>query len=344
MHAPLPGPIADAPYLERKIPMQRRRFLTLSSLSGLAVLGLAGCSSSESADDSGADATGGESFSFSPANYDDITVSLEQMPVRIVADIYSAAALQPYGIEPVGVFGFGATGSGKGDLDLDSLNVLGLDGELSLEKLAAAAPDLIIGVGNAEGTGWTWWEDEVRDQATKVAPFLPIRMGGTPPDMITEYRALAGALGADADSGEIATAEGDFEAARERIRTITAEEPDLAVLAFNTTGDVIYTSTTLGVLDMLADDGVRLVGPEAPEDSSWAEVSWESIADYPADVILQAETSAGYEENPLWLALPAVEADQVGTWDDKRAYTYAAQTAWLNDLAAILEDSESITS
>ncbi|MGO1286055.1 ABC transporter substrate-binding protein [Brachybacterium alimentarium] len=323
--------------------MQRRHFLTLSSLSGLAVLGLAACAGTEPAEEP-AGAASGEAFSFSPANYDGLTVSMEQMPVRIVADIYSAAALQAYGIEPVGVFGFGATGSGKGDLDLDALNVLGLEGELSLEKLAAAAPDLIIGVGNAEGTGWTWWEDEVRDQATEVAPFLPIRMGGTPPEMITEYRALAEALGAGVDSAANATAEEDFEAARERIRALAAEKPDLAVLAFNTTGDVIYTSTSLGVLDMLSQDGVMLVGPDAPEDSSWAEVSWESIADYPADVILQAETSLGYEENPLWLSLPAVEADQVGTWDDKRAYTYAAQTAWLNDLATVLEDAETITS
>ena len=322
--------------------MQRRRFLTLSSLSGLSVLGLAACSGSESASEQDPGPGGEQAFSFTPANYDGVTISLDQAPVRIVADIYSAAALQPYGIEPVGVFGFGATGSGKGDLDLDALNVLGLEGELSLEKLAAAAPDLIIGVGHQEGTGWTWWEDEVRDQATEVAPFLPIRMGGTPPEMIQEYRALAQALGADSDGSEIATAEEDFNAARERLRTVTGQKPDLTVLAFNTTGDVIYTSTTLGVLNMLAEDGVALVGPEAPEESSWAEVSWESIADYPADVILQAETSVGYEENPLWLSLPAVEADQIGTWDDKRAYTYVAQTAWLNELAAVLEDSERI--
>src|SRR5699024_8431168 len=155
--------------------MRRRNLLALSALTPLA-LTLASCA--DGADDGtaagAATGPGGEPFSFSPPGYDDLTITLDRPATRIVTDIYSAAALQPYGIEPVGVWGYGHRGAGKGDLDIDSLNVIGLEGEFSLEKLVAADPDLIIGFGNAEGTGWTWWDEKVQQQATAVAPFVPV--------------------------------------------------------------------------------------------------------------------------------------------------------------------------
>jgi iron complex transport system substrate-binding protein len=325
--------------------MRRRGFLTLSVP---ALLTLAACSSGE--DGSGSevaadDAAASGPFSFTPAGYDDaVTIELDSVPQRIVADIYSAAALLPFGIDFAGVFGFGKEGAGKGDLDVDAQTIIGLDGEFSLEKLVAAAPDLIIGVGNQEGDGWTWWDEKVTTQVAEVAPFLPVRMSSTPPDMIAEYTRLAKALGKDVDTPEQQQAKTDFEAARERIRTVTEEKKDsLTVMALNIAGDEIYTSNTLGVIEMLTEDGLTFVGPEAPVGEAWATSSWETISDYSADVILIAETSTGYEENPLYTALPAVEAGQLGTWDDKRAYSYTVQTTWLNELADVLEKAEDIT-
>ncbi|MCG7308147.1 ABC transporter substrate-binding protein [Brachybacterium sp. ACRRE] len=324
--------------------MRRRGFLALT-VPGL--LALASCSSAESDSAStasdGGGASGSGAFSYEPEGYDGLTVELDEKPQKIVADIYSAAALQPFGITFAGVFGYGKGAGGQGDLDLEKENIIGLDAEFSLEKLAAATPDIVIGVGNAKGDGWTWWDEKVTTQVAEVAPFLPVRMSGTPQEMIDRYTGIAKALGADVDTAEQKQAKKDFDTAVERVSTVAEEKKDwLTVMALNIAGDDIYTSDTLGVTTMLADLGLKLVGPEAPEDSAWATSTWEKISDYDADVILLAETSTGYEENPLWTSLPAVEADQVGSWDDKRAYSYTVQTAWLNDLAEVLEKAEDV--
>jgi iron complex transport system substrate-binding protein len=324
--------------------MRRRGFLALS-IPGL--MALAGCSSSGSTDDAAAGDGGGTKssgpFSFSPDGYDDVTVELDETPKNIVADIYSAAALMPFGITFAGVWGFGKDSGGQGNLDVDAQNVIGLDSEFSLEKLAQAKPDLIIGVGNEKGDGWTWWDDKVTGQVAEVAPFLPVRMDGTPSQMIERYTAIAKALGADIDSDEQKKLKQGFDDATDRVKKVAEEKKDwLTVMALNITGDEIFTSDTLGVTEMLTDLGLELVGPKAPKDSPWATSSWEKISDYKADVILVADTSSGFEDNSLWTSLPAVEKDQLGTWDDKRAYAYDVQTKWLNELADVLEKAEDI--
>lgn len=322
--------------------MRRRQLLVLSALSTLGLAACGGDASSEgaSASDSGG---GGESFSFSPEGYDGVTVSLDGPAERIVADYYSAAALAQYGIAPVAVFGYGHDGEIAEAVGED-VEVLGIDGELSIEKLAAAAPDLIIAYGNEDGSGWTWWDEKVTTQATSIAPFLPVKLyDSTPEDMFGQYKAIADALGAETETGPIAERRGEYEAARQRIRDITDEKDWLTVLLVSFGADVNYVAQSLGVASMLADDGVQLVGPAEAVDGPWAEVSWEAIGDYPADVLLIHDYSVAYEENPLFQSLVPVQGDQMGTWDDKRAYTYESYTLWLGELAEVLEGAQDIT-
>jgi hypothetical protein len=89
-----------------------------------------------------------------------------------------------------------------------------------------------------------------------------------------------------------------------------------------------------------ARTALTLVGPESSDDSSWAEVSWEKMSDYPADVLLVHDASADYEDNPVYKSLPAVKAGQLGTWDDKRAYTYDGYAEWLGELADVIDGRE----
>ncbi len=321
------------------MPTMRRRALLLSALAPLT---LAACGSADgAATGEAAESATGTSFTYSPEGYDGLTVTLDKPAERIVADYYSAAALSAYGITPVAVFGYGHDGTPGQHVSAD-VEVLGQDDALSIEKLAAARPDVIIAYGNEDGTGWTWWDDKVIEQATAIAPFAPVKLGGTPEDMFARYRSVAAALGADTDAAEVTTQREGFDAARQKLRDVTAASPDITVLAAHFAADVIYTSGTLGVTAMLAEDGVSLVGPEAGADSAWAELSWETISDHPADVILVHDFSEAYEENPIYQSLPAVEAGQLGTWDDKRSYIYEDYTAWLTELAGVLEKAQDI--
>lgn len=319
--------------------MRRRRLLLLSALAPLT---LAACSGTDGGSaGGGSDAGGGKNFTLTPDGYDGVTISLDKPAKRIVADYYSAAALSAYGVTPVAVFGYGHDGT-PGEHVAPDVEVLGHDDALSIEKLAAARPDVIIAYGNEDGTGWTWWDDKVTKQATAIAPFVPVKLGGAPDEMFARYRAVAEALGADGDDPEIAAQREGFEAARQKIRDVTSAAPNISVLAASFAADIIYSSRALGVCAMLVEDGVQLTGPEKRAESSWAELSWETISDHPADVILVHDYSEAFEENPIYQSLPAVQAGQLGTWDDKRSYIYEDYTAWLTELAGVLEKAQDI--
>lgn len=319
--------------------MRRRQLLALSVLAPFA---LAACGSPESEAATTA-ATGTRGFSYSPEGYDDVTIELDRPAERIAMDFYSAAALAPYGIKPVAVYGFGQNESPGKSFDQTGVEVVGTDMEFDLEALAATNPDIIIAYGNDKGDGWTWWDDKLKDQVAKLVPFVPVKLdGGTPEDMFAQYAAIAQALGRDTETGEIAQQRKAFDAARQRIRDITADKDWLTVLLANFSTEINYTAKKLGVAKMLTDDGLNLVGPEPGKDTSWAEVSWEKMSDYPADVMLIHDASTDYEDNPIFKSLPPVKHKQLGTWDDKRAYTYDGYTDWLGELADVLEEAKDI--
>lgn len=319
--------------------MRRRQLLALSVLAPFA---LAACGSpvSEAATTT---TTGTNGFSYNPEGYDGLTIELDHPVERIAMDFYSAAALAPYGIKPVAVYGFGQNESPGKAFDQTGVETVGTDMELDLEALAATNPDIIIAYGNDKGDGWTWWDDKLKDQVAKLIPFVPVKLdGGTPDDMFAQYAAIAQALGRDTETGKIAKQRKAFGAARQRIRDITAEKNWLTVLLANFSAEINYTAKKLGVAKMLTDDGLNLAGPESGTDSSWAEVSWEKMSDYPADVMLIHDASTDYEDNPIFNRLLPVKHNQLGTWDDKRAYTYDGYTEWLGELADVLEEAKSI--
>ncbi|MGO2035841.1 MAG: ABC transporter substrate-binding protein [Brevibacterium sp.] len=318
--------------------MHRRQLLALSALAPFA---LVACSREET-ETTGA-ASSAENFSYSPEGYDGLTIELDRPAERIAMDFYSAAALAPYGIKPVAVYGFGQNESPGKSFDHTGVEIVGTDMELDVEALAATNPDIIVAYGNEKGDGWTWWEDKLKEQVTSLAEFVPVKLNGATPDsMFAQYAAIAQALGKDTETGEIAQQRKAFADARQKIRDITAGKDWLTVLLANFSSELNYTAKALGVAKMLSDDGLKLVGPDSGADTSWAEVSWEKMPDYPADVLLVHDASAEYEDNPIFKSLPAVKADQLGTWDDKRAYTYDGYTQWLGELAEVLENAEDI--
>ena len=75
------------------------------------------------------------------------TVTVDHVPTRIIASQDAAAGLIPLGIRPVGIY---VDGPVKDDPSLRGLNLTGIEilgeawGEIDIERLAAAKPDLII--------------------------------------------------------------------------------------------------------------------------------------------------------------------------------------------------------
>lgn len=323
--------------------MRRRQLLALSVLAPLALVGCRGEADGDAGD--GASGTSGSdpNFTYSPEGYDGLTIELDRPAKRIAADFYSAAGLAQYGITPVAVFGFGQNESPGKSFDSEGVEVVGTDMELDIEALAVAEPDILVAYGNEAGDGWTWWDEKVKSQVSELVPFVPVKLGGQGPDaMFAQYAAVAEALGKDTDTGAIADKRKAFDDARARIRSVAKKQDQLTVLLANFTAEINYTSNSLGVAEMLNEDGLTLVGPDAKGESSWAEVSWEKMSDYPADVVLVHDASTDYEDNPVYKSLPAVKEDQLGTWDDKRAYTYDGYAKWLNELADVLETAKKI--
>jgi iron complex transport system substrate-binding protein len=319
--------------------MRRRQLLALSVL---VPFGLVACGGPET-EGGEAGSTTAQNFEYSPKGYDGLTIKLDKPAERIAADFYSAAGLSQYGIKPVAVFGFGKNESPGKSFDSKGVKVVGTDNELDLEALAVAEPDIMVAYGNEKGDGWTWWDDKVKNQVTDLVDFVPVKLSDqTPDDMFDQYAAIAKALGKDTDTAEITKKRKAYEDARQRIRDIAKKKDSLTVLLASLSSDLNYTSKDSGVAAMLADDGLNLVGAEATDESSWAEVSWEKMSDYPADVLLVLDASADYKDNPVYKRLPAVKVGQVGNWDDKRAYTYDGYAKWLNELADLLEGAKEI--
>ncbi|UVI36015.1 ABC transporter substrate-binding protein [Brevibacterium spongiae] len=323
--------------------MHRRQLLALSVLAPFALVACGDPKPGDPQSEPSAGAGAAPNFTYSPEGYDGLTIELDRPAERIAADFYSAAGLAQYGITPVAVFGFGQNESPGKSFDADGVEVVGTEMELDIEALALTEPDILVAYGNEAGDGWTWWDEKVKDQVAGLVDFVPVKLSEQSPDaMFAQYAAIAEALGKDTDAAPVAEGRRAFERARKRIRTVAEDSDSLTVLLANFSAEINYTSTSLGIAQMLSEDGLTLVGPKSPADSSWAEVSWEKISDYPADVVLVHDASADFEDNPVYRRLPAVRADQLGTWDDKRAYTYDGYATWLNELADVLEGAKKI--
>ncbi|MFC7621366.1 ABC transporter substrate-binding protein [Microlunatus sp. GCM10028923] len=276
------------------------------------------------------------------------TITLASRPDVIITDAYSAASLWEYGIRPAGVFGYGLEPDSSplslGNADPGQMTVLGRGAELDLEAVAALQPDLIIGYGNEQGDGWTWWDEAMIGQVTEIAPFAGIRFGRPVEQVIDDYAALAVALGAPADDPKAAAARADFDRAKETLRQVAAERPELSTIAVNADPDQLYLgSRGLAQLRLITDLGVRLAGPGVMKDEAWQVLSWELLPDHPADVVLaHAGSTPVFEESAAYQSLPAIKAGQAIPWDDKSPYTHVHYAAWLNQLAELYRSAADV--
>lgn len=324
----------------------RRTILTAASMATL--IALTGCSASNgaAADTSTAPGTSSGPWSFTDTGFSK-TTTLDEAPDSIVVDAYSAAALWDYGVRPTGVFGFGLTEEGGlsvGNADVSQMAIVGQDAEFNLEKLLSLKPDVIVGFGNTDGSGWTWWDEKVQSDATATAPFLPVKFGNRPvQEVIEDYASLAKALGGDIESEAAISAKNAFNERLATLKTLAQEKPQLKIIALNGYDELYVGQKSLGQLALLEELGFTLTGPT--DKSGWASLSWEKVGDYPADIVLSySGTAEQVKDHPVFSALPAVKAGQVVEWDDKRPFTYASYVQWFDELIEVLEAAKPVAS
>jgi iron complex transport system substrate-binding protein len=93
-------------------------------------------------------------------------------------------------------------------------------------------------------------------------------------------------------------------------------------------------------LAQLASSGAHLVDVRAPDNDNFLRVSWERIADYPADVIMYDARTPRPSTIATWNALPAVRAGQVHPWYPAAPYSYRAYGPIYSEIAGWLGTSK----
>lgn len=334
--------------------MHRTSSRLLGGLLALTAVGLSACSS----DDGGGEnaAASGEGWSFT----DDLgnTVELDEAPDRVAGINDVMSSLWNYGVEPVATFGQTSTADDVAfeGRDLSDVEILGESyGDIDLEQLAAAAPDVIVTTvypTDSEGTLdesqplYGFESIEQQEQIAQIAPIIAIAWRGSAADVIERTTELAEALGADLDSDDVVAAREEFEAAREALTEAAAGGLTvLPVAAYADEGFYMAKAPDEPSLRMYSDLGVRFVDPGGDE-YYWQTAGWEDVPQYPSDLILYSLRGAlppeEMAEQPTYALLPAAQAGQVHPWK-YIGMDYAAQAGYMTELAGWLGAAQDVT-
>ncbi|RJK93389.1 ABC transporter substrate-binding protein [Vallicoccus soli] len=320
--------------------------------AALAALLLAACGGSD--DTTGSAAAGGEATGWSFTDDLGTTLELDERPDRVVALTDVAASLFAYDVAPVATFGWSALAADSRFEGFDTSGTTDLGtayGEIDLEQLAAADPDVIVTHAypvDSEGTiddtkplyGFT--DLAQQEAAAEIAPIVAVAMRGSAVDVVERTEELAVSLGAD--RADVDAAREEYAAAAERLRA--AGERDLDVLvgaAYPGEGVYVAKAQDDPVLRAFGDLGVDFVDPGG-EGYYWETLSWENIGTLPADVVLESERAMPVEEmqrQPTFARTPAASSDQVHRWVFA-ALDSKAQAAWAQELAGHLEQARDV--
>ena len=329
-----------------------RPFRLLAAITGVLLVLTAGCSASDGAGSDASPSTSTWSFT------DDLgkTVTLDQQPTSFAGLSDVVYSMMNYGLKPVASFGYSDLATDKRFDDLDTTGIVDLGksyGEIDIEALAKAAPDVIVtnqypldekGTIDPKAALYGFKDVQQQEQVAKIAPIITIVMGGSAADVIKRTTELAVALGASPDSGPVAEGKKAFdeaaaaltEAAKSGLvsQPIYAEATDVYVAKFADDPS----------LRMYADLGMKFVEPGG-KDYYWYIVSWEKYDTIGGDLVLYSQRGLGpdqLQKQPTFAASAAGKANQVQMWVFA-GMDYPSQAAYMNQLAGWLEESTKVT-
>lgn len=286
-----------------------------------------------------------------------VTVTLPEMPKRLIADVNVAAALWDFGVRPVGIFGWNITGEKEfnkagGNVDPAAVEFLnGPQTTLDPELAAVADPDLILSLVYAAQYG-VWSIDlETQSRIEAIAPIIAIS-GITRADVsLGRFAELAGALGIDLGSDEIAAQKTEYDAATARFQTLTTEKAGMSAIFVWASESEIYVASpdAAGDVMLFRDLGLEVPSLPVPDGEYWEQLSAEQALKYPTDILFYSLRGDGltsledFQAHPTLSQHPAVQAGQVYGWNQDFILNYPGLAATLTATADAIEASNPAT-
>lgn len=329
----------------------------LSLLLGalLAIAALAACGSGAGAPASSAAASPASS-SWSYTDDTGATITLDHRPERVAGYADQILSLLSYGVQPVAVFGRVDVKSDPrfAGYDLSQVKIVGnAYGEIDLEALAEAQPDLIVtavypsdrkGTIDAKSPYYGLKDLEQQKKVVAIAPVAAVKVGGKGLDVIQSNAKLAVALGAD--QAKVDADKAAFDAAATKL-TAAAKDSGLEVTVMYADADGIYLvkAEDEPQTQLYKSLGVKLTELKPDGPYYWDIYSWENAGKVMSgDIILLS--AEGYQVDDLkkqatFAKHPALQAGQVFP----NAYTsmdYASQAKLMDQLAGWLTQSKKV--
>lgn len=287
-----------------------------------------------------------------------VTVTLPSRPENLVIDVNAAAPLWDFGIRPTALFGWnvnegGNLGDAGGNIDPEGITLVGdVNEPIKLEDTIAVNPDLIITLTWTPDDPQDYWsiDPALLEQVQQVAPLLAISATGNADVNTERFAELAGALGADLESAELANAKAAYEEAKSAFDTVIGENPDLTSLFMYVDDATAYAANPgdWGDLNMYMEHGMQIVEPEAEPGSYWEELSLEQALKYPADLFFASTRLGAFspddlKEHPTFGQHPAIKAGQVYPWNQDFIQSYQGMTEAVDAVRSALASSTKVT-
>jgi iron complex transport system substrate-binding protein len=288
------------------------------------------------------------------------TVTLTERPVRIVANIVTAAALWDLGIQPVGVFDWTVSNYPDGNhiawgnIPADQVvNVGNADGNIDPEMLLTLDPDIVLTqtFDPTDPSLTNGVPPELFDQINAIAPVLVVTDMARTDVLVDRLVELGASLGADLEAPEVVAAREAYEAKIAEFQQVAAEKSDLTNLFANFDSSLIYVGGPKDVseLQWLTELGLNFANADSEMATEfWEELSAEQAMLYPADVVFSDVysvllTAEDLASEPVFAAMPAVAAGQVGLWNRDFPVSYAGATQFLETILETLRTAEKVT-
>jgi iron complex transport system substrate-binding protein len=282
------------------------------------------------------------------------TVTLPRRPTHVVAYSTAAAALFDWGVTPVGVFGDDPVAEpALARYPWSESELIGsVYGEIDVAKLRSVKADLIVSRWYpTPGSSLVFGFKDLEQQKTidSQIPIVGINGSVIATEQIDRFADLARALGVNTESGAIAHARSEFAKAKARLSAVARRTGNLRILAVSADQTTMYVAKVAdaGDLRLYAQLGVPLVTAKTSE-RYWDRVRWEHAAKYPADGILYDARSltlplSSAKAIPTFAALPAVRANQIGSWQLDTPPSYQAYASSMNDMATTIGGWRKVT-
>lgn len=288
------------------------------------------------------------------------TVTLPERPVRIAANLVTAAALWDLGIESVAVFDWTASAYPDGDhiawgnIDANQVaNIGDSDGNILPEDLILAEPDIVLTqtFDPTDPSQTNGIIPDLANQIGQIAPVLVVTDMASTGVQLKRLVDLGAALGADLDAPEIVVARTTFEETVIEFQAVATEQAEITSLFANFDADAIYVAGPNGVAELqyLQDLGLTFANADSPAAGDfWETISLEEALKYPSDVLFNDIYSTfltleDLQEQPTLAVMPAVEAGQVGLWERDFPISYAGVTNFLETILSTLRGATKVT-